>query len=88
MVRTSEPIPHQCGASLGHTFGSCRISTAGIRSAKCIRRKPNLAGGNRLNEGDMDSVIYLFSKLVAVRGTVLPIVDTNLHLAASYKTAV
>ena len=41
-----------------------------------------LAGGNRLNEGDMDSVIYLFSKLVSVRGTVLPIVDTNLHLAS------
>ncbi len=41
-----------------------------------------LAGGHRLNEGDMDSVVYLFSKLVAVRGTVLPIVDANLHLAA------
>ena len=41
-----------------------------------------LAGGHRLNEGDMDSVIYLFSKLVAVRGTVLPIVDADLHLAA------
>ena len=40
-----------------------------------------LAGGHRLNEGDMDSVIYFFSKLVTVRGTVLPIVDANLHLA-------
>ena len=39
-----------------------------------------LAGGYLENEGDIDSVVYLFSKLVAARGTVLPIVNANLHL--------
>ncbi len=41
-----------------------------------------LAGGYINNRRDIDAVIFLFSKLVAVRGTVRPIVDSNLHLAA------
>jgi len=41
-----------------------------------------LAGGY-LNQGrKLDSVIYLFSQLVEVRGIVRPIVDHDLHLAA------
>jgi CofD-related protein of GAK system len=39
--------------------------------------------GEYLHNGrDIDSVIFLFSKLVQVRGTVLPVVDADLHLAA------
>lgn len=40
-----------------------------------------LAGGYVTHDADMDSVVFLFSKLVAVRGTVLPIVDAGRHLA-------
>jgi CofD-related protein of GAK system len=41
-----------------------------------------LAGGYLNNRSDIDAVIFLFSKLVAVRGIVRPVVDRNLHLAA------
>jgi CofD-related protein of GAK system len=41
-----------------------------------------LAGGYLNNDRDIDSVAYLFSKLVEVRGHVRPIVDADLHLAA------
>ena len=41
-----------------------------------------LAGGYVHQDRDMDSVIFLFSKLVQARGTVLPVVDADLHLAA------
>ncbi|MFV8754945.1 GAK system CofD-like protein [Nannocystaceae bacterium ST9] len=41
-----------------------------------------LAGGYINNRRDIDAVIFLFSKLVAVRGIVRPIVDSNLHLSA------
>lgn len=41
-----------------------------------------LAGGY-LNQGrQMDSVLFLFSQLVEVRGVVRPVVDEDLHLAA------
>ncbi len=41
-----------------------------------------LAGGY-LNQGRrLDSVLYLFSRLVEVRGIVRPVVDANLHLVA------
>jgi CofD-related protein of GAK system len=41
-----------------------------------------LAGGY-LNQGrELDSVLYLFSQLVEVRGTVRPVVDLDLHLVA------
>ena len=42
-----------------------------------------LAGGYLFNEGDIQSVIFLFSKLVEVRGIVRPIVADNYHLAAN-----
>ena len=41
-----------------------------------------LAAGYLNNERDIDSVIYLFSKLVEVRGTVQPTVRDDLHLKA------
>ena len=41
-----------------------------------------LAGGYLNNRSDIDAVIFLFSKLVAVRGIVRPVVDSNLHLWA------
>jgi CofD-related protein of GAK system len=41
-----------------------------------------LAGGYLNNNSDIDAVIFLFSKLVAVRGIVRPVVDSNLHLSA------
>ena len=41
-----------------------------------------LAGGYLNNRSDIDAVIFLFSKLVAVRGLVRPVVDSNLHLSA------
>jgi CofD-related protein of GAK system len=41
-----------------------------------------LAGGYLNNRSDIDAVIFLFSKLVAVRGVVRPVVDSNLHLSA------
>lgn len=41
-----------------------------------------LAGGYLNNNEDIDAVIYMFSKLVAVRGEVRPVVSDNLHLAA------
>ncbi|PRP95688.1 GAK system CofD-like protein [Enhygromyxa salina] len=41
-----------------------------------------LAGGYLNNRSDIDAVIFLFSKLVAVRGIVRPVVDSNLHLCA------
>jgi len=41
-----------------------------------------LAGGY-LNQGrELDPVLYLFSQLVEVRGTVRPVVDADLHLVA------
>jgi CofD-related protein of GAK system len=42
-----------------------------------------IAGGYLENDGDIDSVIFLFSKLVRVRGQVRPVVDADLHLAAT-----
>jgi CofD-related protein of GAK system len=41
-----------------------------------------LAGGYLANERDIDSVVYLFSKLVEVRGLVRPVCDDHLHLRA------
>lgn len=41
-----------------------------------------LAGGYLEQGRSLDSVVYLFSQLVEVRGVVRPIVDRNLHLAA------
>ena len=41
-----------------------------------------LAGGYLDNDRDIESVIFLFSKLVTVRGIVRPTVESNLHLAA------
>ena len=41
-----------------------------------------LAGGYLQNERDIDSVVFLFSKLVAARGSVFPTVDADLHLRA------
>jgi CofD-related protein of GAK system len=41
-----------------------------------------LAGGYLNNRSDIDAVIFLFSKLVAVRGIVRPVVDSNVHLTA------
>jgi CofD-related protein of GAK system len=42
-----------------------------------------LAGGYLENDRDLDSVLYLFSKLVEVRGHVRPVVEADLHLAAT-----
>ena len=41
-----------------------------------------LAGTYLSHDRDIDSVIFLFSKLVGVRGVVGPIVDVHLHLGA------
>ena len=41
-----------------------------------------LAGGYLSNDRDIESVIFLFSKLVEVRGVVHPTCDADLHLAA------
>jgi CofD-related protein of GAK system len=41
-----------------------------------------LAGGYLHNDRDIDSVIYLFTRLVEARGTVFPVVDAALDLAA------
>ena len=41
-----------------------------------------LVGGYLHNERDIDSVIFLFSRLVEVRGQVLPVADSRLHLRA------
>lgn len=43
-----------------------------------------LAGGYIANDRDIDSVIYMFSKLVQARGVVRPIVFDSLHLCARY----
>jgi len=43
-----------------------------------------LGGGYLANERDIDSVIYMFSKLVQVRGIVRPVVTDSLHLCARY----
>jgi CofD-related protein of GAK system len=42
-----------------------------------------LAAGYLTHDRDIDSVLYLFSKLVEVRGLVRPIVDADLHLVAA-----
>ena len=42
-----------------------------------------LGGGYHQYDGDMDSVVFLFSQLVEARGVVLPVVDANLHLCAT-----
>ncbi len=42
-----------------------------------------LAGGYFNNHEDLDPIIFLFSKLVNVQGTVRAIVDKDLHLAAT-----
>jgi CofD-related protein of GAK system len=41
-----------------------------------------LGGGYCQYEGDMDSVVALFSQLVEARGVVLPVVNADLHLKA------
>ncbi len=41
-----------------------------------------LAGGYLNQHRQLDSIIFLFSKLVDVRGVVQPVVNDNLHLAA------
>jgi len=41
-----------------------------------------LAGGYLSHGRDLESVLFLFSKLLEVRGVVRPIVDTDLHLCA------
>jgi len=41
-----------------------------------------LAGGFLSHSRDLDSVLFLFSKLLEVRGVVRPIVDADLHLCA------
>lgn len=41
-----------------------------------------LVGGYLNNNNCIDSVVFLFSKLVEVKGTVLPVVDADLHLVA------
>ncbi|MEY2929731.1 MAG: hypothetical protein RL033_480 [Pseudomonadota bacterium] len=41
-----------------------------------------LAGGFMSHSRDLDSVLFLFSKLLEVRGLVRPIVDDDLHLCA------
>ncbi len=41
-----------------------------------------LTGGYLNQEESIDTVIFMFSRLVEVRGTVRPIVNSNLHLAA------
>jgi CofD-related protein of GAK system len=43
-----------------------------------------LAGGYLANERDIDSVLYLFAKLVQARGIVQPTVLDSLHLCARY----
>ena len=45
-----------------------------------------LAGGYLNHHRHLDPVIYLFSKLVSVRGTVRAIVNDNIHLAAKLKS--
>jgi CofD-related protein of GAK system len=42
-----------------------------------------LAGGYEQHERNIDSVLYLFSKLVEVRGMVRPVVSEDLHLCAT-----
>ena len=42
-----------------------------------------LAGGWLHHEGDLQSVLYLFSKLVEARGLVLPVVEESLHLVGT-----
>ena len=44
-----------------------------------------LAGGYLANERDIDSVVFLFSKLVEVRGLVRAVTNANLHLAAKLR---
>lgn len=44
-----------------------------------------LAGGYLSNERRIDSVLFLFSKLVEVRGRVLPTAEADLHLAADLR---
>lgn len=44
-----------------------------------------LAGGYLNNHRQLDSIIFLFSKLVDVRGVVQPVISDNLHLAAQLK---
>ena len=41
-----------------------------------------LTGGYLNNDSNVDAVLFLFSKLVEVRGLVRPVVDANLHLVA------
>jgi CofD-related protein of GAK system len=41
-----------------------------------------LAGGYLAYKADIDAVLFLFSKLVEVKGIVRPVVNANLHLAA------
>ena len=45
-----------------------------------------LAGGYLSYDLHLDPVIYIYSKLVRVRGTVRPVVNTPLHMAAELKT--
>lgn len=43
-----------------------------------------LTGGFLANQRDINTVIYLFSRLLRVLGVVRPIVSANLHLRATH----
>jgi CofD-related protein of GAK system len=45
-----------------------------------------LAGGYLVNQRDIESVLYLFSKLVSVRGTVRPAAMDDVHLVAVHES--
>ena len=42
-----------------------------------------ITGGLLANDNDIDAVLFMFAKLVEVRGLVRPVVNANLHLAGT-----
>ncbi len=73
------PLQRLIRTTLGH-FAENMPSDFDLRGASIGNLI--LAGGILNNDGDIDAVIFLFSKLVEVHGLVRPVVDADLHLAA------
>lgn len=87
MVRGLDPqvkaIPEPLRSIVRRHIGFFRDAMPGSFDLRGANIGNLVLAGGYLNQGRrLDSVLYLFSQLVEVRGVVRPVVDQNLHLVA------
>ena len=88
MVRGDEPLVRDIPSPMRRLIRTFLRVFLEQRPADFDLRKASvgnliLAGGYHQYDGDMDSVVFLFSQIVEARGVVLPVVDADLHLCAT-----